>query len=135
MLWKTLRARREPREGLTSRCAWSARKRVRGGRPRCTSVSGGGEGGTHLLLALFVTPFTTHPFRDRAPFLLLLETPPTYGGRRVLIIMHVCTVKTIDARILRIPRRSTSSFHRRAFWGGVLYSLPWSGWSIDGVPL
>ena len=38
------------------------------------------EGGrTHLLLAVVYWPFTTHSFRDGAPFLLLLlETPPTF---------------------------------------------------------
>ena len=41
---------------------------------------GGGRGGTHLLLlALVISPSTTHPFRDGAPFLLLIETPPTFG--------------------------------------------------------
>ena len=44
---------------------------------------GGGEGGgggrTHLLLALVILPLTTHLFRAGAPFLLLLETPPTFG--------------------------------------------------------
>ena len=37
-----------------------------------------GERGTHLLLALVISPLTTHPFRDGAPFLLLVETPPTF---------------------------------------------------------
>ena len=36
-------------------------------------------GGTLSLLALVIVPLTTHPFRDGAPFLLLVETPPTYG--------------------------------------------------------
>ena len=36
----------------------------------------GGRGGrTHLLLALVIWPLTTHPFRDGAPFLPLIETP------------------------------------------------------------
>ena len=37
----------------------------------------GGGGRTHSLLALVMSPSTTHPFRDGAPFLLLIETPPT----------------------------------------------------------
>ena len=35
----------------------------------------GGGGGTHLLLAFASWPLTTHPSRDVAPFLLLIETP------------------------------------------------------------
>ena len=38
-------------------------------------------GGTHLSLALIVLPLTTHPFRGGASFLLLAETPPTFGRR------------------------------------------------------
>ena len=37
-----------------------------------------GGGRTHLLLALVIRPLTTHPFRDGEPFLLLIETPPTF---------------------------------------------------------
>ena len=40
---------------------------------------GGGQGHTHLLVDLVTRPLTTHPFRDGAPFLLLIETPPTFG--------------------------------------------------------
>ena len=48
------------------------------------SYTTGGRGGrTHLLLAVVVIePLTTHPFRDGAPFLLLIETPPTLGLSR-----------------------------------------------------
>ena len=35
--------------------------------------------GTHVLLALVIVPLTMHPFRDGAPFLLLIETLPTFG--------------------------------------------------------
>ena len=47
----------------------------------------GGRGGTHLLLDSVVWPLTTHPFRDGAPFLLLIETPPTF--RRSLRFFRV----------------------------------------------
>ena len=45
----------------------------------CANRRGGGEGRTRLLLDLVLSPLTTHPFRDGAPFLLLTETPPTFG--------------------------------------------------------
>ena len=38
-----------------------------------------GGGGAHLLLTLAVSPLTTHPVRDGAPFLLLKEIIPTFG--------------------------------------------------------
>ena len=42
-----------------------------------------GEGGIFIVacLRLLTIALTTHPFRDEAPFLLLLliETPPTFG--------------------------------------------------------
>ena len=42
-----------------------------------------------MLLALVVWPLTTHLFRDGAPFLLLVETPPTFGRSvRVFCILH-----------------------------------------------
>ena len=37
------------------------------------------RGHTHFLLALVICPFTTHPFRDGTPFLLLVETHPAFG--------------------------------------------------------
>ena len=37
------------------------------------------EGRTDLLLALVIRQLTTHPFGDGSPFLLLIETPPTFG--------------------------------------------------------
>ena len=37
-----------------------------------------GGGGTHLLNASVIRPLTTHPFPDRATFLLLIEKPPTF---------------------------------------------------------
>ena len=47
----------------------------------------GGRGeGTRLLLALDNGPLTMRPFRDGAPFLLLIETPPTY----ICYIESVC---------------------------------------------
>lgn len=41
---------------------------------------GKGGGVFCLLLALIFGPFTTYPFRDRVPFLLLVDTPPTFGS-------------------------------------------------------
>ena len=38
------------------------------------TLMGAGVGGTHLFLALVIRPLTTHPFRDGAPFLLLIDT-------------------------------------------------------------
>ena len=38
-----------------------------------------GRGRTHVLLALVIWPLTTHPFREGVPFLLLIETRPTFG--------------------------------------------------------
>ena len=97
---------------------------------------------TNLLLALVIWPLTTHPFRDGAPFLLLLETPPACGGSlhcfhiihgNFLLIagggvysmsymavvregvfdsMHGRSRMTIDPRIPAMPGRSTPSFHR-----------------------
>ena len=47
---------------------------------RARGLAVGGEASrTHLLLVFVIRPFTTHPFRDGAPFLLLVETPPTFG--------------------------------------------------------
>ena len=37
----------------------------------------GGEGATHLFLALVIWPLTTRPYRDGAPSLPSLETLPT----------------------------------------------------------
>ena len=53
-----------------------------------------GGGGTHLLLALVIWPSTTHPFRDGAPFLLLIETSPTIGrSLRCFHILHTVEKK------------------------------------------
>ena len=46
-----------------------------------------GGGGIHLMLALVIRPLTTHPSRDGAPFLLLIETPPTFG--RSIRLFHI----------------------------------------------
>ena len=43
---------------------------------------GAGVGGGRFSCCLpssFDRSLTTHPFRDGAPFLLLIETPPTFG--------------------------------------------------------
>ena len=43
-----------------------------------------------MLLALVIWPSTTHSFRNEAPFLLLLETPPTFGrSLRRFHIFHI----------------------------------------------
>ena len=48
-----------------------------------------GGGRTHLFLALVIWTLTTHLFRDGAPFLLLIETPPTIGrSLRCFQILH-----------------------------------------------
>ena len=56
---------------------------------RC--ILAGLGGGTHLLLA-FLSHLAidhAHPFRDGAPFLLLIETPPTFGcSVRFFHILH-----------------------------------------------
>ena len=46
-----------------------------------------GGGCPHLWLASIIRPLTTHPFRDGAPFLILIETPPAFG--RSLHCFHV----------------------------------------------
>ena len=59
-------------------------------QPRPTTIYvyfRGGGGGTHLLVALVFWPLITHPFRHTAPFLLLIETPPTFG--RSLCFFHI----------------------------------------------
>ena len=48
----------------------------------------GGGGRTHSLLALVIRPSTTHPFLDGAPFLLLVETFPTFG-RSLRFFPHI----------------------------------------------
>ena len=63
-----------------------------------------GGGGTHLLLALAIWPLTTHPFRDGAPFLLLIETPPTFG--RSLRFFHIYY---IENACLSYPRPASPS--------------------------
>ena len=40
---------------------------------------GCGGGQIHFLLALAIRPLITYPFRDGAPFMLLIGTPSTYG--------------------------------------------------------
>ena len=65
-------------------------RRGRGGQREGEGKGERGEGRrTRLLLALVIWPFTTHSFRDGAPFLLLLETPPTVGrSLRCFYILH-----------------------------------------------
>ena len=65
------------------------------GRHRGSQGVGGG-GRTHLLLALIIGPLTTHPFRDGAPFLLLLKTLPTFG--RSVRFFHI----PIDTYLVRL---------------------------------
>ena len=67
--------------------------------PKVHAIVGGGDGGEGLipltnssqgirfLLALVIRRLTTHPFRDGAPFLPLIETPPTFG--RSLSVFHI----------------------------------------------
>ena len=50
---------------------------------------GRGAGRTHLLLALVIGLLTMYPSRDGAPFLLLIETAPTFGRSvRFFHILH-----------------------------------------------
>ena len=55
------------------------------GKRKGEGAPGGGR--TYLLLALVIWPLTKRPFRDGAPFLPLIETPPTFG--RSLRRFHV----------------------------------------------
>ena len=51
---------------------------------------GGGEGGgasSSVAYHVVIWPLATHPFRDGAPFLFLIETPPTFG--RSLRFFHI----------------------------------------------
>ena len=56
---------------------------------RQTSLAPSGRGWAYCFVTCLshLTTLTTHPFRDGAPFLLLLETPPTFG--RSLRFLHV----------------------------------------------
>ena len=48
-----------------------------------------GGGGTDWLLAFVISLLTRHPFREGAPFLLRIETPPTAGrSSRCFHILH-----------------------------------------------
>ena len=70
-------------------------------------------GGTHSLLAIVIWPLTMHLFRDEAPFLLLIETPPTErGGGGRTQFAHGRSRMIIDPRIPTIPGRGTSGFHQ-----------------------
>ena len=46
-------------------------------------------GRTHWLLALVIRRLTTYPFRDGAPFLLIIETPRTFLGAHLRFFPHV----------------------------------------------
>ena len=61
------------------------------------------EGRTYLLLALVMWSLTTHPFRDGAPFLLLIETSPTFGAHYAFSVYYIETV------CLSYPRPASSS--------------------------
>ena len=75
--------------------------------PPASSTEASPQIPAHLLLALVIIPLTTHPFRDRAPFILLIETPSTFGRLLRLFLSH----STIDHTSL--PRRSTLPFNDR----------------------
>ena len=83
---------------------------VRGSYARVGAVVPQGERRTHFLLALVIGPLTTHPFRDGAPLLLLIETPRTFGGGGVIVSYMAAVRGIIDRRIPTMPARSTSCF-------------------------
>lgn len=71
---------------------------------------GAGKGGnrrTYSLLASIVPPLTTHSPRDEAPFLLPMETPPTFG-------------------------RSSRFFHAYDKTISILVRRPWPPWRWAG---
>ena len=51
-----------------------------------------------MLLALIISPLTTHPFRNGAPFLILIETPPTYErSLRSFHVLHRNCLRVLSA--------------------------------------
>ena len=88
----------------------------------------GGGGGTHLLLALVIRPLTTHPFRDGAPFLLLIGTPPTFGrSLRFFYTLHVKILLILSLSCFAVCGHHLS--HRITIVFSVLYRLPNSSMS------
>ena len=87
------------------------------------SVPGGaggtGGGRTHLLLALVIGPLTTHPLRDGAPPLLLIETPPTLG--RSLRLYHMLHRKLL---LILPPSCFAVCRHHLSPRGCLLYTSP-----------
>ena len=82
---------------------------------------GGGRGGrTPLLLALINWPLTTHPFRDGAPFLFLLERP--IFGRSVSAFLSYVTYAVLSLSHpspLRGELLKTTPDVSQGFQGGV----------------
>ena len=63
----------------------------------------GGRGVLISLLALVIWPLTTHLFRDEAPFLLLIETPPTIGrSSRCFHILHIFFLLIVSPSCLAV---------------------------------
>ena len=77
---------------------------------------GGGQR-THSLPALVIRPLTTNTFRDEAPFLLLLETPPTFG--RSLLLRYGLAIPPFQGGESVIIRLSLG----KSYW---LTSCKWS---------
>ena len=80
-------------------------------------MGGEGRGGArrgeriHLFLAFVIWPLTTQTFRDGAPFLLLVETPPTVGlslrasHRKHLLVFHPLSASLPVAATYLLPGR------------------------------
>ena len=83
-------------------------------------------GCTHLLLALVIWPLTTHPFRGRAPFSLLIETPPAFGrSLRVFHMLHKNCLLILSPSCSALCGRDLSP--RIAMVSLLLSSLPNTG--------
>ena len=74
------------------------------------------EGGefTLLLSSLVIRPLITHPLQDGATFLLLVDTPPTFGrSLRLLLIYFPATVSLIGGGGKRSMKRRERERERR----------------------
>ena len=94
-------------------------------------VGEGWDGGSteyYVLLALAIVPLTTHPFLDRTPFPLLLETPPTTYIPGTFFYMRVLYVKNIFAYhvpfLFRLLWPPSTAYHRVATIFSLLSSAP-----------
>ena len=83
-----------------------------------------GGGVTYLLLAFFIWPLTTHPFRDGAPFLLLMYTSNIWAIIRFFPCLHKVintrwrpgyNARTPTKRALVLPLAHTTNDHQWYF--------------------